>query len=297
MQLTTARGITGLTAACGLALLPLAASAADLSGGPIFVEETFTPTIERTAVGHLELALGITDHSGGDGGFAFAKDNAFEGWGRANVPLGGYLNLELEAGGIAFFEDGSSNTGYGAYGHLWAGWQAARLGVFGGAGFHGMTIGTVGAEGEVDLGPVTLGAQGSYNFADQSAVPGSEDYFWGVRGWVDLYITPDTKLGGEVGWWAIEDFLGPLGSGMLTLSGRAEHRFAGSPISIFARVDYWDIDGTDANALVASGGIRVFLDGRGTSLTHHDRCGVPFDFRNGVGEFLTFIDVQSLANQ
>lgn len=288
-----------------VAAFPFAAHAADLSGDTRFVDETFTPTIERGVVGHLELALGWSEISIDQSPNRFLNEfwneqgGVFEGWGRANIPIGGYVNLEIETGGIAFFDDGASRTGYGVFGHLWGGWNGVRLGVFGGAGFHDITIGTVGIEGEVDLGNLTLGAQGSYNFTDDGLVcpPGlcDEDY-WGVRAWADFYVTPNTKIGGEVGWWQLDDFTGGdglLGINQFSASGRIEHRFASTPISAFARVDYWDFGRFDLQTVIVSGGLRIFLDRPDMTLQDHDR-EVPFDFRNGAGEAMTVLDLPAL---
>lgn len=265
--------------------LPLAAHAADLSSNNVqynFIQDNASASARPMVMGHLELSLGwvgyyFDGNKEGDGG-------VFKGAGRANVPFAGNWNIELETGGNAYFYNGGgSSSNIGAYGHLWTSLNGARIGAFGGASFDLNTTTTVGVEGEIDAGSLTFGAQGSYNFGEVFCCTSGNGNFWGVRGWADAYLTPNTKLGADFSWWDGSDIIGLK---IWTASGTVEHRFANTPLSGFARVIYQNNDNGPDDTLTVSGGIRIFLDKRGTTLRDHDRQ-VPFDFFNVPGDMLT----------
>jgi len=256
---------TLLTTVAALALAT-PAMAADLGYVPPIEDPVYSPA-PMAVVGHLQLGVGIADSDFSD------SVGVFTGWGRVNIPFSAGWNLQLDVGGGALFEDGESYSHIGTYAHLWGNVGGARLGVFGGIDFPtGAEIGTIGLEGEFDVGNVTLGAQGSYN----SVIDTSFD-FWGLRGWADWYFNPNTKVGGELAWWEGD------GDDLWGASLDIEHRFSGTPVSAFAEVAYIDADGDDAwSAMI---GARVFMDG-GLTLQEHDRQ-VPFDVRgpgfSGIG--------------
>jgi hypothetical protein len=186
-------------------------------------------------------------------------------FGRANVPLfGGTWNFEAEIGGVAFFDSGSTDSTLEGIGHLWYRAPSAAVGAFAGAtSFFEEGVGTVGLEGEAYFGNVTLGAQGSYNWAD------SLDDLWGLRGYADWYINPDLRLGGDVQYWAVDS------DDLWVFSGDVEKRFTGTPVSGGVAVSYLTGDGADAWSALAK--LRIFMDQPGTTLQQHDR-EVPFDF-------------------
>lgn len=245
-----------LLASAAAMALATPAFAADLGYVPPANDPVYSPT--PMMVGHVELSLGYLGVDGdGDTGF-------FDGAGRVNIPFAGSWNLEVEAGGTAFFDDDYDQSVLGAYAHLWTNLGAARVGAFGGIADAHDTVGTIGLEGEVDVtSNATLGAQVAYNFVDG-------DDGWGLRGWADYYFAPNTKANLELAW-ADTD-----GNDAWGISGKLEHRFDNTPVSAFAEVGYLDAD-QGAEAYTVKLGTRIFLDQQGMTLQDHDRQ-VPFDF-------------------
>jgi hypothetical protein len=259
------------------AAVPFGAGAADLYGDYSFIQES-APSYGRSVVGHLELSGGWANYQ--DDGEGIDEDvGRFEGRGRANIPFAGNWNLELETGGVALFQDGTSFSTIGVAGHLWAGWGGVRIGGFGGIDFlTGLEVATGGLEAEVDVGNLTLGIQGNYS----QDVDNSDNYLWGVTAWGDLYIASNTKLG-------IEGRYADIAGGQSEawgVWGTAEHRFAGSPLSIFARGGYTEQQNAE-EIVTIMGGIRVFMDD-GRTLQEHDQQ-VPFAFR--LPEFVNYVPV------
>jgi hypothetical protein len=224
-------------------------------------------------VGHLELGIGMI----GDGDDSLGN---FAAAGRVNIPFAGDWNLEIETGGGALTEDGFSASNIGAYGHLWKNLGSTRLGALGGINYsYGpLTSAIVGVEGEVEFNAVTLGAQATYSWL-------INDYdldVWGLRGWADWYVNPNTKVGAEVAWTNVSE--GSDSDDIWTVGVNAEHRFAGTPFSGFARVGYTSYF-SDFDTWSGMVGVRVFMDQPGTTLRDHDRQ-VPFDVRgNGLLPF------------
>ena len=269
------------------AALPFAAHAADLSSDNVqynFIQDN-APS-QPAVVGDLQLGLGY---------FRFENDFlsqdgwVFEGAGRANIDLG-MFNLELETGGSSLiFDGGSSYSAIGVAGHLWGGTDNASVGVFGAVNFPtGLTIYTAGVEGEIYMGPVTLGAEADYNWADGGAPFGYPDY-WRARVWADLYATPDFRVGTEFGYSDFDTDAFGVDVAVWTATVDAEYRFSGTPFSVWAEGNYQHFDvsyvGGGCCVIVAAGdgdlwsgmiGFRVFLDGAGTTLEAHDRL-VPWD--------------------
>jgi hypothetical protein len=262
-----------LLVASVFASAPLGANAADLYGDYSYIQESVPSA--WSVVGHLELALGWNNIELEDGGDTFENDfGLFEGYGRANIPFAGNWNLELETGGSSIFDDGFSESHIGVFGHLWGGWHGVRAGAFGGFDFvTGGQIGTAGLEGEVDVGNVTLGAQGSYN---QLIDCGSCEY-WKATGWADFYVTANTRLGIEGTYAYVPDVGSGSSHDIWSVFGTAEQRFAGTALSLFVRGGYES--GLDRiEAITVSGGLRVFMDG-GLTLQEHDHQ-VPFSFKH-----------------
>jgi hypothetical protein len=255
------------------------ALAADISAGyaPPSGDPIYNPA--PMVVGDLEMALGWSsiDLEGDE------DWNTFSGWGRANIPVGDTWNVLLEAGGGALFGgdfgDGLSIANAGANAHLWANRDALRYGVFGGASFGTagiVTFGTVGIEMEVDMDNAVLGAGGFYS--STNACGGCDSY--GVSGWVDYYLTPNTKATGTLSWSKTDLDLG----GDLDVfggSGRLTHRVTGTPINIFGEASFYnaDLGSDDGNITNVSGGFTVMLDGPGYTQQEFDR-NVPFTFRH-----------------
>ena len=213
-------------------------------------------------VGHLDFGIGArypesevfqTDPLG--------LGNAFA---RANLVLfGGPLNFEAEIGGWVAFEDGDTLTTFEGIGHLWVRFPSAAAGVFGGAtDYFETVIPTAGIEGQVYLGNLTLGGQGSYNWDDGNDV-------WGIRGDADLYLNPDLKLGGDVQYWNVG------GADIWQGGVDVEKRFTGTPLSAGGSLAYFT--GEDFAAWTGMVHLRIFLDPPGSTLQWHDR-EVPFEF-------------------
>jgi len=251
-------------------VFPGVTSAADLSTDFSYIQDSVQPSHPQV-VGHLELSgawVGIDDYFDSineDFGY-------FEGAGRVNIGLVGNWNLELETGGFAFFDDsGASESGTIAAAHLWSAWQNLRLGIFGGAQVTDDTVGFGGVEGEIDIGNVTLGAEGAYAaFSDCSAC--NE---WFAEVWANLYLTPNTAVGGSVYYFRPEQNPVPTSQDFRWgASASIEQRFAGTPLSAFGFAEY-ENQFDAANIYVVGGGFRVFLDQAGMTLQEHDRL-VPF---------------------
>lgn len=190
---------------------------------------------------------------------------AFVGAGRANINLGGSWNVELETGGAALFNDGSSLSTIGGAGHVWTKLNSGAVGVYGGVNFPtGGTIYTLGLEGEFYLGNFTLGGDIDYNWAD-GGLGGAVGDFWSSSLWADAYLNPNWRVGGEFEYYGdnVDTWIASLDT---------EYRF-GSPISGWAKVSYADASGSEAWAGLL--GVRVFMDG-GMSLIDHDR-NVPWE--------------------
>lgn len=259
-----------MTTAAAIAMVTTPAFAADLYA-PTYVPPANDPvyTPGPMVVGHLQLGIGYADV--GDLSDFFELDDSgvgiFVGAGRANVNLGGAWNVQVETGGGALFKDGNSRSAIGATGHVWTRLNSAAVGAFAGATFPtGLTLGTVGLEGEVYLGAITLGANTSYNWADCSGCD-----FWNVAGYADFYLTPDWRAGGELRY-ASADSVDVWGATIDT-----EYRFSGSPFSLWAEGSYDSVDCCgDPDIWAGLVGFRVFMDAPGTTLHQHD-MEVPWD--------------------
>lgn len=252
------------------------ALAADLSGG--YAPPPGDPLYSSApmVVGDLEMSLGWTrvDFEGEE------SWNNFQGWGRANVPVGDTWNVLVEAGGGAAFggdiSDGFGVANFSANGHVWANRNDLRYGVFGGASygvFDALTFGTVGLEAEVDMGNAVLGGQGFYSWTDFCG--SCESY--GVSGWVDYYFTPNTKGTATLAWSRTD-----VGSDLDIFGGSARltHRLTGTPLNVFGEASYYNIDlGPNGDAVNLLGGLTVMLDGPGYTQQEFDR-NVPFTFRH-----------------
>jgi hypothetical protein len=133
---------------------------------------------------------------------------------------------------------------------------------------------TGGAEIEVDVANnVTLGLQGSYSSPDGC---GDCDFVY-VIGWADFYPTPNTKIGVQGGYFDLVDVDGSSFEDW-SVWGIAEHRFDGTPLSLFVRAGYESTFDNILEYVSVAGGLRIFFDNNGLTLQEHDRQ-VPFEYR------------------
>jgi hypothetical protein len=248
------------TAALSMTLLSNPAIAADVDPYPAVDDVFATEESPFWIIGHLEAAGGGRwPHSDVFDTDPLGLANVF---GRANLALGP-LNFEVDIGGWAFWDDGNSDSTLQAIGHLWLKFPSAAVGIFGGTtDYFGTDIPTFGGEGQVYLGNLTLGAQGSYNW------DGANDV-WGVRGDADFYPDPDLKLGGDIQYWNVG------GSDIWQGGVDVEKRFTGTPVSLGGSLSYFA--GEDFGAWTGMGHVRLFMDPAGSTLQWHDRA-VPFEF-------------------
>jgi hypothetical protein len=254
-------------------LLGTAAAAAIVS--PALAAPPAPPLVGGYVPGNINSGL-YHDNSIAGGlevGFYWTDDekNQFRGEGRVNLPIGSTWNILLETGGTAYyFDDGFSQSSIGANAHLWRGAGNLRWGVFAGVNFNEVNFGKVGLEVEYDLtSKFTIGADLSYAFAS----PEDDDLsVLGLRAWSDYYFTPNTKLSGEIAYY---DFDYEYGSESLwTFQKKLAHRFDGTPLSVFAEVDYYRYEDDD-HTWALGGGLSVLLDG-GETQESYDKNHVPF---------------------
>jgi hypothetical protein len=174
------------------------------------------------------------------------------------------------------------------------------IGIFGGAGdatnfFNDTSVrhGLIGAEGQLYWGPVTLYGQAGYQstLGALTSGPGTESMqAWFVRGTGRIYVNPNFRLEGTV-LYADGDF------DLVQLTGvsqdfetwlwraKAEHKFAGSPFSIFALYEGSRTSsvrtftgGTFTSRITDNrvmGGIRLYLNEN--TLQFNDRNGTTLD--------------------
>ena len=203
---------------------------------PVYVPPTSDPiyTPRPMIVGHLELGVGIVDHSECNHSDCNHGGGIFVGAGRANLPLQGKWNFELEMGGGAWFRNGEGFPAIGALGHLWRRMDRSALGVFGGVYYNLFeeVEGTVGLEGKAYLGNFTIGASESFNW-------GYDYEYWLTIAGVDFYLTPDMRLSGQASYYDgdVEGF-GTFDHWNARAVG--EYHFAGSPLTGWAEISYTD---------------------------------------------------------
>jgi hypothetical protein len=268
--------------ALSLGALPLAAEAADLGVDYNFIQDN--APAQPAVVGHLQLGIGYFDQDVSPSGFVCVgcgdeEFGLFEGAGRGNVDFG-WLNVELEVAGSAAFTGGTSSSSIGTVAHFWGGSESAAFGVVGGVIFPSGDIEYfLGAEAEAYLGAVTLGGDLRYFWED-----GSDD-LWIARGWAELYLTPNARLGARVDYASYD--VADAEEWFAAVTG--EYRFAGTPISAWIEGQYSHIDasgpcgGCSVEIETWAGliGVRVFMDADGTTLHEHDKL-VPWQSLNSI---------------
>lgn len=268
------------------------ALAADVNGG--YAPPSGDPLYSSApmVVGDLEMSLG---HYTVDRDGEKSVDN-FQGWARANVPVGDTWNILAEIGGSGFFNgvypDGESFATVNTNAHVWADRGSLRYGVFGGASFgayNALTYTSLGLEAEIDLGNAVIGGQGFYSWNGLEDCGGCDLNATGVSGWVDYYLTPNTKATGTLAWLHASDIICCSGTDVddFAGSGRITHRFAGTPVNIFgeASLSSFEAGPSDGTTARFSGGFTVLIDGQGYTQQEFDR-NAPFSFRHPLSSTL-----------
>src|SRR5438105_13634098 len=130
------------------------------------------------AAADFEVAGGIFHASTGQ------RFDVFSTTGRANVPLGGALNIEIQStANTLFFGGGTSTTWMDAYAHAWHRLPSSAWGVFGGAEFSGVSMSSLGVEAKHYFGNVSVGADAAYIWRSAGM-----SNAWQARANADVYL-------------------------------------------------------------------------------------------------------------
>jgi hypothetical protein len=286
------RWMLGLSvAALSLATVPA------FAGNPMF-DQVFGTQVHPALAGDIEIGAGPERYSEDFGFDAASSSHALlEGTGRVNIPLAGPWSFEAEATASSSWESGVTSSAIGAYGHLWTILPGSALGVFGGASTGDITYpayaysqpvsadtGTAGIEGEAYFNRLTLGGQVSISNTtfDDGFASSQDHHSWRARGYLSYYLTPDTKLVGDVRYTYFDERIDSTDQERWDFVGTVEHRFAGTPWSIWASGTYSSFSSTvdnnwTGNQWSALVGVRLFTDVPGSTLYRHDR-EVPFKY-------------------
>lgn len=247
--------------AASIALSAAPALAADIYDYPPAASPVYVP--QSMVTGHVEIMGGIWSAEG------YESAGVIAGAGRATVPLGQLMKLELEVTGGSMFRDGSGPSSFGAYAHLFGDGPAHALGVFGGyTNLGGYSAPTIGVEGYFNLTPSTiLSGQAAYLFNSDI------DNLSYLRGILYQYFSENTR-GAIDAAWAFSDAFDSAWS----VTGSLEHRFAATPWSLFGSVGISGVRHSDVHPWTAMVGARLFVDQPGSTLASHDKA-VPFNVR------------------
>lgn len=255
-----------------IAALSVPAMAADLaspvppSGSPLY---SGAPMVS----GDISAAVGGTWFS-----FPGESENAgaFDTSARFALPLFNGIGFEGELLDGGLFKDGSSYNTFLGLAHLYGQTPNYALGVFGGPGsLPGVSFWQLGVEGQAYLGNFT----GEGTVAYTSIFQG-EETLWNARLGGKYYVTPNDKLSLFGNYVSINDSDAPDVWG---IDGGYEHRFGGTPWSGFVKASWYreSEGGEHADLTSALVGVRVSLDGQGSTLQSHDRA-VPWQSNLGI---------------
>lgn len=258
-----------LLTTAAVAALSAPALAADLGGVP----ESGSPLYSSAPMvsGDISGALGGVWFSGGG---ESESAGAYDASARFALPVVSGVSFEGELFDSGIFKDGESYNAFLGLGHLYAQTPNYALGVFGGAG-SATPFGfwQLGVEGQAYFGNLT--GEGSVSY---TGIHEGDANLWTARLGGRYYFNPDTKLALGVDYFSV-DGNGTGSDDAWGVDGSLEHRFSGTPWSGFIKAAYLDADGAHVtNALV---GLRVSLDGAGSTLQSHDRA-VPWQSSLGL---------------
>ncbi len=238
-----------------LCALAGAAQAADGLRGPVYATQPIV-------TGDIEVGLGRLNSAGG------TNAGVFTGTGRANMPVGGAMNIELQSTANAVYLNGASQQWNDVYAHAW--WRSSNSawGIFGGTEFIGQMLHAVGGEGKLYFGNVSLTGEVARLWT--SSTPTSA--LWEAAGSVNVYLNPNLRIGGGV-----QVFSGATATDLWVWSIDAEARFAGAPWSIWGYASSYNAN--NATSYVALAGFKWFLDAPNSTLQSHEK-DVPFWFKS-----------------
>jgi opacity protein-like surface antigen len=263
------------------------------------------PAIEATAPvsGYIELYSGWGNQDW-RGDF---QSYGFDGWtlgGAARATYfwapGASLQLDVQGEGTNYSFDGGRFSEHSYLIGAHASWRNSQYlwGVFGAAGDStGIALvsdtsfrhGIVGGEAQAYLGPITLYGQVGYDTTLGNPLDGSLERISAVfgRGTVRYYLGPNTRLEGT-GVYASGkvDFnccISDVDFETWLVRAKVEHKFAGSPFSLFAAYEWSQYKFTDANFFDGAritdqkftAGVRLGIN-EGT-LQANDRRGTTLD--------------------
>ena len=187
--------------------------------------------------------------------------NIFDTLGRVNKPLSDKLNLEVEAGGGAFFEGGGSEPYYiDAVAHLWGMHSpTSALGLYGGAIFGlGPVIGyEAGVEAKHFFANGSLGASAGVQRVCCITTAGI------FTASFNHYFNPNHRIGVRAA------LATAYGETYWELSADVEHRFM-HPISVFAQGTYIGGSYGPSGAWTVKGGVKFYLDAPSDTLQSHE---------------------------
>lgn len=202
--------------------------------------------------------------------------------GRVNLPFGGVVNLELEAGAKSRSPLGDEEVS--AFAHLyWRDPSRFAVGIFGGTSnpyFSRFT--SFGGEAQLYLGNLILYAQGAWgtaggNFSDRP------DRMLQARGNVKWFPTPGTSIAADASFTRFSEIFGSdLNVGAVALT--ATQQLWNSPLALFLEGRYEHNDYSEftlgGNTYLARAGIRLLLGPAGTNLWTIATTGPAMDVVN-----------------
>jgi hypothetical protein len=226
--------------------------AALASGGAYAADPTIEeapPVAAPQISGHAEFYLGGLDLSMSSP-FGDYDDTVwvYGGAARINVPFAERWNIQGDAiiDHISLADEGGGDiTGYGGALHAyWRDPNSYALGVFGtltqfdGDGGEADSF-TVGPEGQMYFGNLTLYGQVWYGQLDFDMAPDSFD-MWGIRGVARYFFQPNLRLDGELAFHnSNADFdFGDVDIDTFSVALQANYRFENTPLTVFGRYQF-----------------------------------------------------------
>lgn len=182
----------------------------------------------------------------------------------------------------------------GAYGAIGS---VNRGGYFGFGG--SVRSGVVGLEGQGYFGNLTLYGQAGYaSTIDAPSILSMDS--WNARAVARYFVTPNTRLSGEVGYTQINlnNVVGyDVKAHQLHWSLGAEHKYASTPFAAFLKYDGADTRSSQSSpdyrqsakstSHAVQAGFRIYFN-EGTLLAN-DRNGATLDIRNPISSFISGI--------